>query len=55
MQDEVVPLRRQIQLFESIPGARAFRVDAEHDAIVARPDRTVPLLVEACRSLLVPA
>ena len=27
--DEVVPLRRQIQLFESIPGARAFRVDAE--------------------------
>jgi 3-oxoadipate enol-lactonase len=55
MQDEVVPLRRQIQLFESIPRARAFRVDAGHDAVVARPDRAVPLLVEACRSLLVTA
>ena len=51
MQDEIVPIRRQIQLFESIPGARAFRVDAEHDAVVARPDRAVPVLVEACRSV----
>ena len=50
MQDEVVPLRRQIQLFEAIPGARAFRVDAGHDAIVARPDRAVPVLVDACRA-----
>jgi 3-oxoadipate enol-lactonase len=55
MQDEVVPLRRQIQLFESIPHARAFRIDAGHDAVVARPDRAVPVLVEACRSVLVPA
>jgi 3-oxoadipate enol-lactonase len=52
MQDAVVPLRHQIQLFESIPGARAFRVDAGHDAIVARPHRTVPLLVEACHAAL---
>jgi 3-oxoadipate enol-lactonase len=51
MQDVVVPIRRQIQLFEAIPGARAFRVDAEHDAVVARPDRTVPILVAACRSV----
>jgi 3-oxoadipate enol-lactonase len=50
MQDDVVPLRRQIQLFEAIPGARAFRADAGHDAIVARPDRAVPLLVDACRA-----
>jgi 3-oxoadipate enol-lactonase len=49
MQDDVVPLRRQIQLFEAIPGARAFRIDAAHDAIVARPDRAVPILVDACR------
>ena len=54
MQDDVVPIRRQIQLFESIPGARAFRIDAEHDAVVARPDRAVPVLVEAARSLLGP-
>ena len=50
MQDDVVPLRRQIQLFEAIPGARAFRVDAGHDAIVARPDRAVPVLLDACRA-----
>jgi 3-oxoadipate enol-lactonase len=51
MQDEVVPLRRQIQLFEAIPGARAFRIDAGHDAIVARPDRAVPVLVDACHAV----
>ena len=45
MQDDVVPLRRQMQLFEAIPAAQAFRVDAGHDAIVARPDRV------RCRSL----
>jgi pimeloyl-ACP methyl ester carboxylesterase len=50
MQDEVVPLRRQIQLFEAIPGARALRIDANHNAVVARPDRAVPVLVEACRA-----
>jgi 3-oxoadipate enol-lactonase len=55
MQDRVVPLRRQIQLFEAIPGARAFRVDAEHDAVVARPDRTVPVLLDACRAALGPS
>ncbi len=52
MQDEVVPLRHQIQLFEEIPGARAFRIDAGHDAVVARPDRAVPVLVAACRSVV---
>ena len=55
MQDAVVPLRHQIQLFEAIPGARAFRVDAEHDAVVARPDRAVPVLLDACRAALGPA
>jgi 3-oxoadipate enol-lactonase len=49
MQDPVVPLRRQMELFEAIPGARALRIDAGHDAIVARPDRAVPILVEACQ------
>ena len=51
MQDDIVPIRRQIQLFEAIPGARAFRIDAEHDAVVARPDRAVPVLVAACQSV----
>ncbi|MET0146315.1 MAG: alpha/beta hydrolase [Ilumatobacteraceae bacterium] len=52
MQDEVVPLRRQIHLFEQIPGARAFRIDAGHDAVIARPDRAVPILVAACQAVL---
>jgi len=52
MQDAVVPLRHQIQLFEAIPRAQAWRIDAGHDAIVARPARAVPILVEACRSVL---
>jgi 3-oxoadipate enol-lactonase len=51
MQDEVVPLRRQIQLFEAIPGARACRIDAGHDAVVARPARAVPVLIDACRAV----
>ena len=54
MQDEVVPLRHQIQLFEAIRGARAFRIDAGHDAVVARPDRAVPVMVEACRAVATP-
>ena len=29
-------------------GARAFRIDAGHDAVVARPERFVPTLLEAC-------
>jgi 3-oxoadipate enol-lactonase len=47
MQDRVVPLRRQIRLFESIPGAKAFRVDGDHDACVVTPG-FVPTLVSAC-------
>ena len=42
MQDEVVPVRRQIELFEGIPGALALRIDAGHDAAVTRPGRYVP-------------
>jgi 3-oxoadipate enol-lactonase len=48
MLDQVVPVRRQIQLFEAIPTAQALRIDAGHDAIVARPDRAVPVFVRAC-------
>jgi 3-oxoadipate enol-lactonase len=32
MRDRVVPVRRQVRLFESIKGAEAFRVDGDHDA-----------------------
>jgi len=52
MRDPVVPLRRQVRLFETIEHAAAFRVDGEHDAIVAVADRFVPTLVRATRHAL---
>jgi 3-oxoadipate enol-lactonase len=48
MRDHVVPLARQIRLFESVPGAKAFRIDGDHDACVANAERFVPTLVSAC-------
>jgi 3-oxoadipate enol-lactonase len=48
MRDEVVPVRRQIRLFEMIPGAHAFRVDGEHDVVIANPGRFLPVLLQAC-------
>ena len=34
MRDRVVPVRRQVRLFEAITGAEAFRVDGDHDSVV---------------------
>ena len=52
MSDHVVPTRRQIRLFEAIPGAEAFRVDGDHDAVVARAERFVPTLQRAIHSVV---
>lgn len=51
MRDHVVPVRRQIRLFEGITGAEAFRVDGRHDAIVANATEFVPTLERACESV----
>ena len=51
MRDPVVPLRRQVRLFDEIPSAEAFRVDGEHDAVVANADRFVPTLIRAIGSV----
>lgn len=48
MNDQVVPVRRQLKLFEGIPTAVAYRVDGQHDAVVSQADTYVPLLEEAC-------
>jgi 3-oxoadipate enol-lactonase len=48
MRDLVVPLRRQLRLLEAIPGAKAYRVDGGHDAVIANADAFVPTLVAAC-------
>ncbi len=52
MRDRVVPVRRQVRLFESIKGAEAFRVDGDHDAVVANADRFVPTLLRATHSVV---
>ena len=48
LQDRVVPVRRQIRLAESIPGATAYRVDGDHAVCATDPERFVPTLVAAC-------
>ena len=52
MRDSVIPIRRQTQLFELIDGAVAFRVDADHDAVVAHADQFNPTLLRAVRSVV---
>lgn len=52
MRDRVIPVRRQVRLFEAIKGAEAFRVDGDHDAVVAHADRFVPTLRRACASVV---
>ena len=51
MRDRVVPVRRQVRLFESITGAEAFRVGGDHDACIANADRFVPTLIRAVHSV----
>ena len=51
MRDRIVPVRRQVRLFEAIPEAEAFRVDADHDAVVANAKTFVPTLLRAGRSV----
>lgn len=52
MRDEIVPVRRQVKLFELIPDAAVTRIDGGHDAVVARADAFVPALVEAAGSVI---
>lgn len=52
MRDRVVPVRRQIRLFEAIRGAEAFRVDGDHDAVIANAHRFVPTLLRALHSIV---
>jgi 3-oxoadipate enol-lactonase len=51
MRDTVVSLHRQLDLFEAIEGAEAFRVDGDHDACIANADRFVPTLIRAITSV----
>ncbi len=52
MADHVVPVRRQVRLFESISDAEAYRVDGDHDVVVSKPERFVPTLLRAAHSVV---
>ncbi len=52
MRDRVVPVRRQVRLFEGIHKAEAFRVDGDHDSVAAHADRFVPTLLRAISSVV---
>ncbi len=52
LRDPVVPVKRQLQLYTSIPNAQARRIDAEHDAVVAVADQMSSLIVESAHSVL---
>ena len=52
MADSVIPLSRQVKLFELIQQAEAFRVDGDHDSVVANAHRFVPTLLRALESVV---
>ncbi len=52
LRDPVVPVKRQLQLYTSIPNAEARRIDAEHDAIVASADHMSDLIIESAHSVV---
>lgn len=51
LRDPVVPVHRQLKLYSSIPDAQAMRIDAEHDAVVARYGDMAELLVRSVESI----
>lgn len=51
MRDTIVPVERQLRLFEMIPHAQAFRVDGGHDAVITDADRFVAALLDALESV----
>jgi 3-oxoadipate enol-lactonase len=50
--DLIVPPQRQVHLLESIQGARGYRVDGGHDAVIALASQFVPTLVAACTGVV---
>lgn len=46
--DQVVPVHRQLRLFEGIPTAVAYRVQGQHDAVVSSSEAYLPTLLHAC-------
>ena len=51
MDDQVVPARRQVKLWDWIPGSEVYRVPGGHDAVVANAKQFVPQLLRAVGSV----
>lgn len=51
-EDQVVATRRQRTMASLIPDARVFEIAANHDAVFARANEFVPLLVEAVTAVV---
>jgi 3-oxoadipate enol-lactonase len=52
MQDRTVPVRRQLRLADSLPGAVLYRVAAGHDACIAAAEVWVPMLLSALHGVV---
>jgi 3-oxoadipate enol-lactonase len=52
MNDQLVPVRRQLKLARMIPGSVAAFVDGDHYAIGSTPETFVPTLVRECLSVV---
>ncbi len=50
--DQLVPVRRQWKLAQSIPGAEVFVVEGDHFVVARDPGRFVPALLEATASVV---
>lgn len=50
--DEVVPTHRQLALAGSLPGATLHRVQGGHAVCSTAPERFVPTLIDACRTVV---
>ena len=49
--DRIVPVGRQLQLAQAIPGAALHRVDADHAVCITAPQVFAPMLLEACQAV----
>jgi hypothetical protein len=52
MNDQLVPVRRQLKLARSIDNAVAAFVNGDHYSVGSAPEDFVPVLVHECRSVL---
>jgi len=55
MEDQLVPVRRQLKLARSVEGAVATFVDGDHYTVGTTPDAFVPVLLHECERVVASA